>query len=123
MEVESAVSPNGAWIAYTSNEFGEGGIWVRPFPNVGDGRELISPAGGEEPLWSPDGTELFYWDSATRSMMAVPVTLEPGFRAGAATQLFRGNYLSPQAGRHYDVTSDGARKKVAFFVIFLEHLW
>ena len=33
--------------------------------NVDDGRDLISPAGGEEPLWSPDGTELFYWDGAT----------------------------------------------------------
>ena len=108
-QAHPALSPDGRFLAYTGNESGRSEIYVRPFPNVGDGRELISPAGGEEPLWSPDGTELFYWDIATRSMMAVPVTLEPGFRAGAATRLFGGNYLFPQAGRHYDVTSDGQR--------------
>ena len=108
-EAHPSLSPDGRFLAYTGNESGRSEIYVRPFPNVDAGRDLISPAGGEEPLWSPDGTELFYWDPATASMMVVPVTLEPTFRAGVATRLFEGNYSFPQAGRHYDVSSDGQR--------------
>ena len=109
VEAHPALSPDGRFLAYTGNESGRLEVYVRPFPNVDDARFLISPAGGNEPLFSPDGTELFYWDDATSSMMVVPVTLEPSFRAGAATRLFEGQYLFPRSGRHYDVALDGQR--------------
>ena len=46
------VSPDGRWLAYTSNESGRDEVYLRPFPDVGDGRWQLSAAGGEEPLWS-----------------------------------------------------------------------
>jgi hypothetical protein len=55
------------------------------------------------------GRELFYWDDATSSMMAVSITFDPNFRASAPTRLFSGDYRFNQAGRHYDVSADGKR--------------
>ena len=80
-EHNGEVSPNGRWLAYQSNESGEDRIYVKPFPDVDSGRFPISPAGGSEPLWSPDGSELFY--RAGDRLMAVPVRTEPAFEAGA----------------------------------------
>ncbi|MCH7871222.1 MAG: PD40 domain-containing protein [Planctomycetes bacterium] len=54
-----AVSPDGAFIAYSSNETGIFEVYVRRFPS-GTGRIKISPGLGTLPRWSPDGTELFY---------------------------------------------------------------
>ena len=58
-ELHAAISPDGRWVAYVSNETGQDEIYVRSFPNVDEGRWLISHDGGLAPLWSPDGKELF----------------------------------------------------------------
>ena len=52
-------SPNGRWLAYVSDESGQDEVYVRPYPGPGQ-EHTISTAGGEEPVWSPDGRELFF---------------------------------------------------------------
>ena len=54
------LSPNGRWLAYASTESGTAEVYVRPFPNVDSARFVVSVGGGAEPLWSRDGTELFF---------------------------------------------------------------
>jgi serine/threonine-protein kinase len=100
-----AVSPDGRWIAYHSDESGQAEVYVRPFPNVEDGRWLISSGGGNYPVWAQTGEELFY-QSGDR-MMVVRIETEP-FLAGNPEILFTGNYLS-YPGRHYAIHPDGQR--------------
>ncbi len=68
--VGGVFSPNGGWLAYVSDESGRDEVYVRPFPGPGR-RWPISTGGGQEPLWSPDGRELFY--RVGRKFMALPV--------------------------------------------------
>ncbi len=65
------VSPDGRWMAYMSDESGKSEIYVRPFPEVNQGRWQVSTGGGDTPLWSPDGRELFY--RSGDAVMAVAV--------------------------------------------------
>ena len=64
--------PDGAWIAYRSDESGRNEVYVDRFPDLGDRRVQVSTGGGTSPLWSPDGTELYY--RAGPAMIAVPET-------------------------------------------------
>ena len=59
-EIHGDISPDGRWVAYASNESGQYEIYVRPFPNVDDGRWQISTDPGLSPVWSRDGRELFF---------------------------------------------------------------
>jgi hypothetical protein len=65
-EAQPTLSPDGKWLAYTSNESGRNEVYVSPFPKVDEDRVLISNAGGDRPLWSHDGKELFYVGGVTR---------------------------------------------------------
>ena len=65
--------PDGAWIAYRSDESGRNEVYVDRFPDLGDRRVQVSTGGGTSPLWSPDGTELYYC-RAGPAMIAVPET-------------------------------------------------
>src|SRR5881296_1279654 len=86
-ELSPALSPNGRWLAYTSNETGEDEIYVVPFPNTGAGKRAISAGGGTEPLWSHRGNELFYRD-ASGDLVAVEVHTNPTFSLGRSVALF-----------------------------------
>jgi len=101
------LSPDGSWLAYTSDESGRNEIYVRPFPNVEDGRWQISLDGGEQPLWSRNSQELFYRNGD--AMMAVEIQTDAGFVAGRPEVLFTGQYLLmlDRGGRDYDY--DGER--------------
>ena len=106
-EAAAAVSPDGGWIAYHSNETGESEVYVQRFPTLG-GKQTISTDGGGQPLWSPDGRELFY--RGPRGMMVVPVLeTAPAFRAGDAEVLFETQYCFARATRTYDIDPDGRR--------------
>ncbi len=105
-ERSGEISPDGRFLAYQSDESGEDEIYVRPFPEVDGGRFPISAGGGSEPLWSPDGSEIFY--RAGDRLMAVPVTTEPAFEAGSPQELFTGSY-AVRIGRMYDIHPDGQR--------------
>ena len=65
-----AISPDGQWLAYRSDESGRDEVYVERFPELG-GRVQISTEGGQAPLWSSDGRELFY--RAGDAMMRVVV--------------------------------------------------
>src|SRR5438128_2297784 len=86
-EMSPAFSPNGRWLAYTSNETGADEIYVVPFPNTGAGKRAISAGGGTEPLWSHRGNELFYRD-ASGDLVAVEVHTNPTFSLGRSVALF-----------------------------------
>ncbi len=78
-ETQGQFSPDGHWLAYTSNESGRDEIYVRPFPESG-GKWQVSTAGGSQPRWRPDGKELFYV-AADGHLMAVPIRATPDGRA------------------------------------------
>ena len=102
------LSPDGAWIAYESNESGRLEVYVSPFPDVKSSRQLISTDGGTRPIWARAGRELFYV-SASGSMMAVPVRTTPTLVTGKPVQLFEMSYFRGLTGRTYDVSPDGQR--------------
>ena len=101
-------SPDGRYIAYTSDESGREEVYVRPFPGPG-GQVTASVGGGREPAWGRNG-ELFYRTVGGDRMMAVAVQVEPALRLSAPVELFRGEFLrdAPPV-RQYDVTADGQR--------------
>ncbi len=80
---------------------------MRPFPNVDDGKWQISRDGGTEPVWAPQGQELFYRNG--QALMVVSIKTEPTFTQGSPAVLFTGNYLTGPATQQYDVTPDGQR--------------
>jgi Tol biopolymer transport system component len=103
------LSPDGRWMAYASEESGRREIYVQAYPGPG-GRWQISGDGGNEPLWSASGHELFY-RSGDR-MMAVDISTEPEFLARKPRQLFKGSYVTTGGGyvrANYDVSPDGQR--------------
>ena len=112
-ERNAAISPDGNWLAYESNESGQFQIYVRPFPNVAGGRSQVTDNGGRTPLWSPDGRELFF--VSRTSMMTVPVQLKPTFTPGNPAKLFDarslvldGRFLGSTM-RTFDISPDGQR--------------
>ena len=106
-EAAPAVSPDGGWIAYDSNETGAREVYVQRFPGLG-GKVTISTDGGRQPLWSPDGRELFY--RGPRGMMVVSVLdTESTFRAGDPSVLFETQYSFARSTRTYDLAPDGER--------------
>jgi eukaryotic-like serine/threonine-protein kinase len=85
-EVDPALSPDGRWLAYTSNETGRHEVYVVPFPNVTAAKWPISTSGASQPLWAHNGKELFFRSGG--NLVSVPVQTSPTFSAGAATVLF-----------------------------------
>ncbi len=86
-EIMPALSPDGKWLAYSSDESGTFEIYVRPFPNVAGARWQVSTAGGNAPLWSHSGKELFFRNSHG-DLVAAEVTGTPTFTVGAQKPLF-----------------------------------
>jgi serine/threonine-protein kinase len=86
-ERHPAISPDGKWLAYRSEETGKGEVYVRPFPNVNDGKWLVSLDGGSDPVWSHSGHELFYINSA-RELLSASVITQPAFSVRERKKLF-----------------------------------
>jgi serine/threonine-protein kinase len=103
-ESAPALSPDGQWLAYQSDEAGREEVYVRPYPGPG-ARVPVSVAGGTEPTWSRDGRELFY--RASDSLMVATVTLRPSFAVTGRRLLFGGAFLRGGPFREYDVAPDG----------------
>jgi serine/threonine-protein kinase len=110
-ETSPALSPDGRWMAYSSAESGRKEVYVRPFPNVHDGRWQVSVAGGTEPLWAHSGRELFYW-GRSGEMIAAQIETEPTLRVGARQVLFQDStfsYTRNDDHRYFSVSLDDRR--------------
>jgi eukaryotic-like serine/threonine-protein kinase len=104
----SAVSPDGRWIAYQSYRAGNSSeIYVERYPELGN-RQQISTGGGRIPLWSRNGRELFFRSLDSRQILAVPVQSGTTLVAGRPQMLFE-FAMFPLAGsaRPYDLAPDG----------------
>jgi serine/threonine-protein kinase len=77
-QINAVLSPDGKYLAYTSNESGRYEVYVRPF-GQGSGKWQISTGGGAQPVWERDGKQLFYRESG--NIMGVDVTTQPLFSA------------------------------------------
>ena len=103
-ESAPALSPDGHWLAYQSDESGRLEVYVRPYPESG-GRVPVSVLGGTEPAWSRDGRELYYRTGDT--MMVATVALRPTFAVSGRRSLFSSPFLRGTLLREYDVAPDG----------------
>jgi Tol biopolymer transport system component len=103
----ASLSPDGRWLAYHSNESGMNEVYVQPFPPAGE-KHQITTTGGQSPLWSPDGKELFFLrgSSAERQIMAVDIQTQRGFVFGKIASLPIERIMNP-GPRSYDITPDG----------------
>jgi len=108
-ENSPTVSPDGRWIAYMSDAAGSSDVYVEPFPDRG-AIVKVSPFGGRDPVWGPDGSELFYLDTEKRTLTAVEVRAGERFDVGTYTDLFSRDSYSTWGGvTGYDVHPDGER--------------
>jgi hypothetical protein len=106
-ENSAVVSPDGRWIAYTSNEAGPPNIYVQPFPG-GGAKYQVSRDGGGQPVWRADGKELFFL-GADGTLMAVSIGAGGQFIAGVPQALFRTSAPRLSSSQTYAVTKDGKR--------------
>jgi serine/threonine-protein kinase len=120
---EGAFSPDGKWLAYTSNETGAEEIFLQPFPATG-AKFRVTQRGGSFPIWSPDARELFYrrsfYSDLNRShgarLFGVDITTEGSVEFGAERALPLEGFLVFFSYRDFDVTRDDGR----FLMVFPE---
>jgi len=99
------LSPDGRWLAFDSDETGQLEVYVQPFP--GPGRRLrVSSAGGQMPVWSRSGRELYFWSGGR--IVAVSMTAGTDLAIGAPRPLFAAN-LADGTLAQYDAHPDGSR--------------
>jgi hypothetical protein len=115
MESTGRFSPDGRWVVYCSDESGRAEVYVQPWPGPGP-KIQISSEGGVDPIWSRNGTELYYRSGG--KMMVVAVSTTPTMKASRPQVLWEGVYsegMSSSCGMpgttsaNYDVTADGQR--------------
>jgi Tol biopolymer transport system component len=104
-----ALSPDNRWIAFVSDQSGEQQVYVRPFPEEGD-QVQVSLTTGSEPLWSPDGRELYYRGVADGQLMLMAATVRtaPQFAVTARRPLFSvTEYVGTTPHTNYGLSPDG----------------
>ena len=110
VEQGPALSPDGRWIAYESDETGVAQVFVRPFPNARDGKVLISRDGGIRPLWSPSGQELYFVNPNTREILSARIDAASGRAMAMETVVeIPQGFVMQDNSDFYQVTSDNDR--------------
>ena len=108
-EIQGRFSPDGRWVAYSSDESGPHDIYVMSFP-MGDQKSLVSIGGGEQPRWRTDGKEIFYLAPNDRLMAAAVNGEGPRFKVGQVRPLFEMRAVGIGLRRYtYDVADNGQR--------------
>ena len=103
----AAVSPDGKWLAYQTNESGRNEVYITAFP-AGGAKWQVSTNGGVAARWRKDGKELFFLDP-TDNVVAVDVnTANNAVHLGVSHPLFQASAIQRQSGP-YDVTADGKK--------------
>jgi serine/threonine-protein kinase len=83
-----ALSPDGRWLVYESDETGRVEVFIRPFPDTDGAKVQVSSGGGSTPLWARNGREVFFL-SGDNFMMAAPVSAGPQLQIGEPQALFQ----------------------------------
>ena len=104
VERSPAFSPDGRWIAYSSNESGRFEVYVQSYPDPTEARQQVSTDGGTEPLWARDGRALYYRNG--EKMMTASFDTASG-SPGTPSVLFERRYVSDANVRGYDLAVDG----------------
>jgi eukaryotic-like serine/threonine-protein kinase len=109
-EVHGAISPDGRWLAYASDDSGSLQVYVEPVARRGE-RVRGSVGGGTQPRWRGDSRELYYVDENARAMFAVPIHTNGRVRPGSPVKLFdvRITGLANPFRNHYAVDPTGNR--------------
>jgi Tol biopolymer transport system component len=107
-EQNGRFSPNGAWVAYQSDESGRNEIYVQPFPGAASQRQRVSLNGGTRPQWDPKNQGLFFLSPDNRIMLAAtePAADNRPITFGTPRPLFP-TPLAP--GSEYEIAPDGER--------------
>ncbi len=109
LEVQPAFSPDGRWLAYSSNESEDYEVYVRPFPGPG-GKWQISTGGGQYPKWSRNGKELFYRTTESKLMVASYTASGDSFSADKPQLWSPGQFTDRGLGFYnFDLHPDGKR--------------
>ena len=116
-----ALSPDGRWLVYTSNETGTHEVWVRPFPDVEASKTQVSVNGGTLPRWAHSGRELFYVGE-NREFVVAQIDTVPRFRVAERDTLFTvaQHLLLLGSAAPYDVAPDDQRFLMARDLIAAE---
>jgi eukaryotic-like serine/threonine-protein kinase len=110
-EDQGQFSPDGHWLAYTSNESGQAEVYMIPFPPSAGAKWQVSRGGGVQPRWRRDGKELFYI-SPDSKMMSVEVSTVPVFQAGDPHTIFQSDIVDTgirTGPMSWDLAPDGNR--------------
>jgi eukaryotic-like serine/threonine-protein kinase len=110
-KISAAFSPNGRWLAFSSNESGTLEVYVQPFPLAAEGRWQVSNSGGRFPRWRRDGKELDYLDEKGR-ILGVPVVTDRRFELGTSEVIPTAPLTvtapaGPAVGRAFALMADG----------------
>ena len=106
--IQSRLSPDGRWLAYSSTESGREEVYVTHFPS-GTGKWQVSQTGGTYPVWRRDSKEIFFIGQEGNFQVASVGTKNDEFELEQVRILFpTGSYLAP-LGTPYDVAPDGQR--------------
>jgi len=100
-------SPDGKWVAYSSDESGAYQIYVQAFAS--GGKRQVSRDPGIQPRWSGDGKELFFHSYDSDAVMAVDIRAGAAIEAGIPRKLFDAVVAPGQGGINYAVTANGQR--------------
>jgi serine/threonine-protein kinase len=124
-----ALSPDERWLAFTSNQSGEQEVYIRPFD--GDGEQVVvSQSGVTEPVWSPDGRELFYktLGGGEPQLMAATVGTTPDLVVTGRRPLFPvADMVGTAPHANYDISPDGrtfamVRRSPATRIVVIQNL-
>ena len=98
------LSPDGHWLAYVSDQSGTREVYIEAFPGPG-ARVQVSSSGGTEPVWHPNGRELFY--RTTTMLMSASLAMAPELSVVRWDSLFVIELPEPTQVSNYDVMPDG----------------
>ena len=108
-EQSPALSPNGRWLAYTSDQTGRREVYVRPFPDVDSDEVTVSRAGGQNPFWAHSGNELFFVNP-DGALVAAEVEASSVFRVLRRQTLFSMEaYMFDNGTDFFDMGPDDER--------------